>query len=453
MNNIVLHAVELEGKAVRVLHNGATLGSKAVMSTPPIPTWADGGTRWVWWGHNDRFPTDLSTKVAAVPIAGATLDKKVRMMCGNGIVYYRTADLAKGAAVERQYIPEVEEFLEANRIETEWFPAQAADFCLPYNAFSEMVLSEDQTRITNIFHISAEHARLSRPNAKNQVDFLVYSYHFPFGTAANDENRIAIPLYKWYDSRNFFNNLRGKKMAWHTRFPTPGLIFYARPWWVGLFKEDGWMDVSSDVPKIVRAMQKNQVKLRYIIYIPETYFIIRHPNWMTYTDKARQDVIDGKVTELNDYLSGTDNVAKSLSMVFKENEITGAAMGKIEIMAVDDKFKGDAWVPDSYAADQQIVQGLGMDPSQMGLAPQSGKMGAGSGSDKRESYNLMITLNTIEQRLILEPLNYISKVNGWGVTFAVDHTAHTTTNNKEDGLLPSNQTTKINPQAAPRNLV
>jgi uncharacterized protein (DUF39 family) len=77
----------------------------------------------------------------------------------------------------------------------------------------------------------------------------------------------------------------------------------------------------------------------------------------------------------------------------------------------------------------------------MGLAPEGGKMGAGSGSDQRESYNTGISLNTIEQDILLEPLNWIATFNAqtnpdWDVTFYIDHTMHTTTNNIETGLVP-----------------
>ena len=387
----------------------------------------------------------MSRKIAAVPIAGAVLDKKIKMMEGNGIIYFRTEDLAKGPSVERIWMPEVEDFLHRNRIEEEWFPAQCADYALPFNAFSEIILSNNGSKATGLYHISAEFARLSKTNARNQVDFLLYSYHFPFGTAQADENRVAIPLLKWYDQERFLANLRGRKIAWHTRFPTPGLIYYARPWWLGLFKTDGWLDVSSQVPKIVSAMQRNQIALKYHILMPESYFLVRHPDWTTYTATKRAEVINAKVKDINEYLSGVDNTGKSLINLFKENEITGQAYGKIEIIAVDDKAKTGVWVPDSYAADSQIVQGFGMDPSQIGLAPQSGKMGAGSGSDKRESYNLLVTLNTPDQRRILEPLNWISRYNRWGVTFMVDHTMHTTINEKENGLLPSDNTVSVQP--------
>lgn len=426
---------------------GPLAAKKADMSTPPIPNWTDNGYRWAYWGDNDLLPTEMRQKVEAVPIAGAVLAKKISMMEGNGLVYFKTADLAKGMKVERAYDPRVEMWLEDNRIETEWFPAQCADYCLPFNCFSELILTKSRKEVAGLYHISAEHARLSKANTRNMVDWLIYSYHFPFATADADTNRVAMPLYKWYDRQRFLDGLTGPKFGWHTRFPTPGMIYYARAWWLGLFKKDGWLDVSSQVPRIVSAMQKNQISLKYQILIPEMYFVIRNPNWHSFTADERAKLINDKVAEINTFLAGVENSGKSIVNLFKENEVSGQAYGKIEIIAIDDKAKSGTWVPDSYAADAQIVQGFGMDPSQIGLAPEGGKMGAGSGSDKREGYNLLITLNTPDQRRVLEPLNWISKYNGWGVTFMVDHTMHTTTNDQESGLKPSAQTTQVEPAA------
>jgi hypothetical protein len=439
-DKILLNVVHYDDR-VTVIHDNGFTGKQrlspvaADKTTPPIPTWKDGGLRWAYWGDNDRLPTTMREKVELVPIAGATLKKKVDFMVGEDLEWFNTDELRKfGKDAEPVYLPEVEDFMSENRIENEWWPAQCADFCLPFNCFSELVLSNDRKKIRGLYHISAEHGRLAKANASNQIDWLLYSMHYPFGTAQADTNRVAIPLYKWYDRDKFLSSLRNPKFAWHSRYPTPGMIYYARAWWLGLFKENGWLDVSSGVPKIVSAMQKNQMSLKYIIAIPESYFIIRYPDWTTYDSAQRQKVIDDKVADMNAYLSGVDNVYKSISYVFKENEITGAGIGKIEIIAVDDKAKSGTWVPDSYAADAQIVQGLGMDPSQIGLAPEGGKMGAGSGSDKMQSYNQLTLLNTKDQQIVLEPLNFISKFNKWGLTCVVKHTTLTTQDQNRTGI-------------------
>lgn len=204
------------------------------------------------------------------------------------------------------------------------------------------------------------------------------------------------------------------------------------------------MDVSASVPEVVQSMMKNQVRLKYQILIPESYFKIRHQDWENgYTDEKRRQIIEAFTKKLNEQLSGTTNAYQSITTVFKQDEFGKEAFGKIEIIAIDDKIKKDSWVPSSAAADAQIVQGLGLHPSQIGLASEGGKMGAGSGSDQRESFNTAITTNTIDQDIILEPLNFVADFNRWDVTFMVDHTYHTTTNNQESGLQHSNTTTQM----------
>ena len=144
----------------------------------------------------------------------------------------------------------------------------------------------------------------------------------------------------------------------------------------------------------------------------------------------------------------------TISAVFREDQMSRQSRGKIEIIAIDDKVKKDGWVPSSNAADAQIAQGMGLHPSQLGLAPEGGKMGAGSGSDQRESYNTVITTNTIDQQILLEPLNWAAQYNArrggdqivdpeWDVTFYIDHTMHTTINNQESGLQPAEGSLQI----------
>jgi len=437
---ITFHVIQA-GSEVMAIHDGAYSGKSAInpknanKTAPAVPIWADNGTRWAYWGDNNLLPTSMRQKMELVPIAGAAIAKKINLMQGEGIVWYKTDEYKRvGHQAEPQFLPEVEDFMEENRVEDEWFNAQCADFCLPFNCFSELILSNDKSKITGLYHISAEHARLSKANGRNEVNWLNYSYHFPFSTAENDDNRVVMPLFKWYDNQKFMDGLTGRKFGWHSRFPTPGMIYYARAWHMGLFKDGGWMDVSANVPKIVAAMQTNQISLKYIINYPESYFLFRYPDWHTYDQAERQKKIAEKQADITAYLTGPENVGKSLMTIFRENEVTGAPMGKPEIIAIDDKAKSGTWVPDTSFADSQIVQGMGLDPSQMGGMSDGGKMGSGSGSDKMQSYNQHILLNTPDQRLVLQPLNYISKYNGWGLTAAVKHTTLTTQNESRSGI-------------------
>lgn len=419
--------------------------------TPGIfPTEETSGYRWANWGDDDMWPTHVRRKIEAVPMAGRAVYQLTQMMYGNGIGYYRNRDLETTNRPTRARIPVVEQFLKRSRVPTHGFPAKLLDYRFYMNTFSEMVLSTDRRQVTGIFHKEAEFSRLSIQNEETgRIEWLYYSPRFANGYQPRQNEIAAIELIDHWDQERWLAELEGYKFAWHSKLHTPGVSYYARPLWAGLFKKDGWLDVSAAVPKIISSMQHQQVILKYHMLIPESYFIVRYPDWQSYPNKKREILIDALIEEINDTLSGTDNVYASVATVFRDHA-NGQPEGKIEIHAVDDKLKKEAWVPSSEAADGQIVQVLGLHPSQVGLAPAGGKMGAGSGSDQRESFNTGITLNTMEQCILLEDYQWAADFNArhdpenWDITFFVDHTHHTTTNNVESGLVPSDQT--IQPQ-------
>lgn len=396
------------------------------------------------WGNDNRQPTQIRQKLEKVPLAMSAIDKLVKMMYGDGIVYYMEEDLKNGTNVKRAYVQEVETFLRNNQIGMKWFVSQCWDYRLYANTFTELILSDNGERVVEMYHRPAEHMRLARQNQKNlKVEYAIYSALFPQNTMPNTDDTKKVPLYRWDEHDAFFEWLKGKKFIYHSYLPSPGMTYYANPPWIGLFQECGWLEVAANVPQIVSAMQNNQITLKYQIKISIEYFRRRNTKWDEYTDVQRDDLIRKKITDIDTYLAGGQNAYKSWADVFEEDPITHELVGDIKIIPVDDKTKSGTWVPDSNAADAQIVQSLGLHPSQVGLAPEGGKMGAGSGSDQRESFNTQIGLNNLEQEIILEPLNLVSRINKWGVKFAIAHTSHTTTNVQESGLIPSSSTTQI----------
>lgn len=444
------------GKILQTLPEAHLVADKPMKvwqgTTGAIDETESNNNTWANWGIADNRPTEFREKLQKCNMASAVIARLIASMYGNGIIYYNNDDLYDGnTTVQRAYNPAVEEFLRKNRIRTAWYPAQCADYRYHMNAFSEMIFSNDRKSIVGLAHKAAEFTRIGKQNPKTlKIDKAYYSPYFRQGYEPPREKLKELPYFlshEYYfdepDGRYFRRVTRSGKFLWHSLFETPGRTYYAEPWWMPLFEENGWLDVAINVPRIITAMQNNQVSIKYQILIPESYFTTRYADWDSYTDEAREKIMKQLDQGINDMLSGTDNQYKSITSYFRDNPNFSQPQGKIEIVAIDDKAKTGTWIPDSNAADAQIVQGLGMHPSQMGLAPEGGKMGAGSGSDQRESYNTQIQNNTIDQAILLEPLNFISEFNGWNVTFVIDHSTHTTTNKQESGIQPSENTLQV----------
>lgn len=423
------------------IYKGPKVNKTSEITPPIFPYEETAGYRWAPWGAKDEIPTLFRQKIQQVPMAGQAIHKLMLMMYGDGIAYYRNRDV-EGSSVQRAYIPTVENFLKKNRIRTHYLPAQFMDYRYYTNTFSEMVLSRDKQQILGLYHKEAEFCRLSvQKEDTGVIEYLYYSPRFAEGYYPNDSQIAAIQLLDFWNYEEWLEKMNGAKFAWHSKLPSPGVQYYAMPPWIALFKDNGWLDVSSEVPHIISTMQKQQIVLKYHIQIPESYFEVRYPEWQTYTNQRREILINTLIDTINDTLSGTDDIFKSIATIFRDTS-TGQALGKIEVIAVDDKLKKDSWVPSSSVADAQIVQGLGIHPSQIGLSPEGGKMGAGSGSDQREGFNTAISLNTLEQQIVLEALQFVADYNArtnpeWDITFFISHTPHTTTNNQESGLQPT----------------
>jgi hypothetical protein len=407
-----------------------------------VPTAEHAGWRWAPWGKEDRLPSTIRRKVDRVPMAGQTLYRLMGMMYGNGLAYYRNEDLRDGPRVQRAYEPVIEQWLRRCRLPHQWVLPQFLGYRYHFNAYSQLIFNRRRDQVTGIYHLDGEFSRKSVQDEQTlRSEYLYYSAEFSSEYSQDLSKGFAIPFLDWHNAEEWVAGMQGYKAAWHSHLRTPGTIYYATPPWVGLFRDQGWLDNAAAVPEIVHAMQRNQIMLKYQIMIPMSYFQARYRDWNSYDAKKQERLMDELTTYIETELTDTKNAYKSITTFFGADS-SGREIGKITIEAIDDKIKRDSWVPTSNTADAQIVQGLGMHPSQLGLAPEGGKMGAGSGSDQREAFNTMINLNTLEQEIVLEPLNWAAQFNArvdprWDVTFYIDHTHHTTTNQQESGLQPS----------------
>jgi hypothetical protein len=441
----------------RAIYPEAKLTAKPKTDNSPTPTQAPippeihSGYQWAPWGAGDCLPNDIQQKILSTPIAGEAVRRMMGMMYGNGLAYYRNQDLFSGdTKIKRFHYRGIEEWLKRNKLKTRWVIPQILDYRFFMNTFSDVIFNRRKDFITGLYHKSAPFCRLSKMDEKDlHIKHLIYSPYFGQGHPPSSNKRVAVPLLRWYDEENFLKKLSGRKFAYHSKMETPGSIYYATMFWIGLFQKDGWVDVNKAVPKVISAMMNNQVRLKYQILIPDTYFQIRHQNeWSGMDDKARQKIMDDLVDKINKDLSGTENAYVSITTFFREDPVSKEQSGIIKIIAIDDKVKSDSWVPSAEHSNAQIAMGLGMHPSQMGIGKSGGPLSAGSGSDQRESFNTGINLNTIEQEIILEPLNWIAQFNAktdpnWDVTFFFDHTYHTTTNNQESGMQASQTTLEV----------
>lgn len=375
---------------------------------------------WAEWGKLDNLPNFIFNRLSTVPLVLQAIYKMAQDMYGNGIIYIKKSDFYEGN-IQKAYDPKVEDFLRKNRIRTHWFIHQAVSRLLYWNAFTQFDLDlVTRSKIVKMYHLETPWSRLSKQNLQNNNEIEYFKYSGKFGSLEmpSDADITTYPLYRWYKD-DFFDWLKGYTFVWHTRAVNMGATYYPRPFWIGLLNPKTWLDVAANVPRIVHALSDNQAVVKYVMKVSRDYFKFRYPDWEDYDDDKRAELIDAFEERIQNSLTGIDNMGKLITLYLAEEN--GQFVGTIEIEAIADKMKQDAWIPSSSAANTEMLNAVGFHASQMSLTNDGGSLGAGSGSDAFVHFNASVMRNTMEQIEILEPLQFAFDHNGWDYIVLIDN--------------------------------
>jgi hypothetical protein len=350
-------------------------------------------------------------------------------MFGEGVIYWTEK---KGEKIEKDFspIPAIEDFFTQNDIDT-WAIEQLMDFKYFGNTFSEFIFNGLNTVVENIYHKEAEFSRVSLQNKALVSEFMGYSGKW--GEIDPTDIRLL--------DKTKLNDIsaqarKGKhKLAVHCKFPAPGRKYYGIPAHVGLYRKDGWLDYSNAIPVTMNRMINNTVSLKYHIQIPYEYWESIYPEWKTYKEAKRNALMEEKLQEMDKWLSSSESAYSTFISHFATDPISRKPLAGWKIESIEDRIKKDEWIPGTQEADQQIARALNIDPSMAGIQAQGGKLGAGSGSDKRTGFLNSLSLSKAEQHIIFEPLRIIAKINKWpaNVKFGFGHTAPTTLDKNPTG--------------------
>jgi hypothetical protein len=198
-------------------------------------------------------------------------------------------------------------------------------------------------------------------------------------------------------------------------FPSTNKTYYQLASWDGA-RLSGWIEIAAKMPAMFQALYENAFNIKYHIEMPEEYFAKKfgEERWESMSNDERRAARGEVLLDMNKFLSGTDNVGKSLVTYFDVDKHTKQELGHVKISAIDNKSTVDKDLMTSNAADRQIIMSIGVDPALFGAGMIGGPAGsAGSGSDKREAWLIYTATLHQERQLILEPLNLTRDYNQW----------------------------------------
>lgn len=385
------------------------------------------------WGSDNQNPKNWRLKLEKSTTAFPLLWKSCLLLYGLGLRYYKEVRTADGITKDFTPVPEIDDFLSNNDVDYLMIE-RLMDFKFFNNIWCEFILTADGTKITNINHLEAEFCRFLLVNdPKTKQDYLGQVQ--VEGDWANPKATTKIP----YLSKNKIiaenvKAIKERKFVAHSCFPVPGRTVYAVPPQIALYNADSWLDFSNSIPGIMNSINKNVMDIRYHIQIPYEYWPSIYANWEQLEQAEKNKLIEDKLTQMQAFLSDK-NAGNSFISHFATDPITGKKLSGWVIEEIGSTDKKDKFLTSVQESDTQIVRALNLDISLAGIQPAGGKMGAGSGSDKRTGFTNQVSLSAAEMLIVTQPLQIVQRINGWdpSVKWTFEYDVPTTLNQDKSG--------------------
>lgn len=400
------------------------------------------------WGADNLLPNHLLAKVEKGDIVGANLRFTRDVAFGLGPKLMRAVRRDEyGRVLDWAPVEEGEEFewFEANDIPL-FMQQQLTDISYFYNCFPEIIFSEDYSKIRAIRHKEAVFSRWSIMDPNGQINWHYYA------DWADEPSRKDIIRTLVLDEFDTYRDLmikqakrRDRRFIFPVYMPSPGKPYYSMPEWYSIFRS-GWYDHSVMVPELKKAILKNQLGVKFIIYVSQDYFdnICKMEGIDKNDRKAYKERVDKEKQAFNDFLSGEKNANKAiLAMKQRIATASGTQESKwIEITTIDNKISGGEYIDDTESTANIICYAMGVHSSLIGATPGKSSSTLG-GTQARELYLMkQACMKPIVDR-VMRPLKVVKQFNAWDkdIYINVPEYIFTTLDQNKSGKEESTNTT------------
>lgn len=405
--------------------NGGKPQDAAKIVTPQDKKEYSNTAEWSNWGDNNDEPTIMKNMIENCGVLNTAADGKARIAVGKGIQPFLLMDIDKDGKEELEWCSnsEIHDWLEAN--DDYLYSYQLLNNIFGYGwCPSQVITNLKGDKINRIAVTDVYNCRLEKRNTAGEINNLFLAGDWE-GISKYDSSKMSkIPiLQEGYELEQLMNsNL--KKAALLHRFRKNGRQYYPQPLWYAARK---WVEISISIPEFKAALNKNQIHLKYLVNISEKYFsrIYTDAVWKKFTPQQRIDAINEKVNKIDEVLAGNQGAGRSIFNFVEFDNIVGKEYKDISIEVIDDKMKDGKMLPDSSAANSEILFAMMINPALWGLGQPGGAYSNNAGgSNVRESHLSQMMLLEPERRLNLKAFNLVKKFNGWDKETEVERTVY-----------------------------
>lgn len=397
------------------------------------------------WGPNNDLPQTILKKIEKSEILSANLGFNISVAYGLGPKLVKLIRNEQGKVVDYLEVESGEEYEFFERNDIPMFMQSAiTDMVYFHNAYAELIPDKKFKKIHSIRHMEAAFSRWGEMDTKGVINWHYYSSKWDEGVGDNYIRTYCLDEFNSYQDMKKQMALHTKRMIFPSYMPSPGRPYYSIPGWHSIFRS-GWFDHMTAIPELKKAIMKNQLGVKFIIYISDSYWeaLMTREGINPEDHKAVKELKEREKNAFSEFLTGEDNASKAI-MAMKDHLPMGNSVlesKQIEIIPVDNKFTGGEYISDMETASAMMSYAMNVHPSLIG-ATLSKSAGSMSGTDKRELYLIKQALMKPLVDRTLRPLKAIPKINGWDkdITIMVPEYIFTTQDQNKSGKQESTNT-------------
>ena len=369
-----------------------------------------------WGGSNDR-PQLIVAEMNKSGIAKAGLTVRRKAHYGSGPLYFE-----QGADGEKELsnpIPLTDPRLKKPLAfhTTVRLEAALMEAIMNYEwwgwVVAEYVLSNNAEQITSMRVLKTAWSRWSLMDPESgRIEWLLYNANWDrYDSKELSVVPVADPWMSPAEVKAWAKSNGYKKFVRPVAIPDPDAGYYPDLDWHALY-DNGWLKSTNNIPAMKQGVMLNQISLKYHIKIPQTYWASKFgDSWAALSDAEKSAKKKEVLTALQNWLGGASNAGKAFVSEYGVDEM-GTALPGWEILALDDKLKDGAYIPDAEKGNSEILASMLVDPTLLGQSGIAGA-GAGSGSDKREAYTILNALLNTDRDTTLDTWYFVRDFNGW----------------------------------------
>ena len=372
------------------------------------------------WGADNDYPQKFLKELRKNGTASGALRVLKSVHYGAGLVLKKTEKDEQGNRAQK-VVPLAQEkvihtFFKRNQMPRVWTEL-ISDLETFSMAFPEFILSKDRKQITSVHRLKASWIRKEQYTAAQGFPTkLFYNAKWTATLNKKDKNTGTTHVIPSWFTADEVREYCKKKNIWKfcmpIAYPTADEGYYNKTDWHAVF-HNGWFEVSNSIAKFKKSLFENQINVKYVVYIDDQYFEKTYADtWHKMKPEEQEKIKTDLITKIDEHMSGSESAGRSLySPSYTDG--TGKPIDGLRIEPIKNEIKDGSYLPDASAANSEILFALGVDPSLIGHGVPGGKLGAGSGSDKREAFTILQTLFASRRLTTLQVWDLLQDYNGW----------------------------------------